>query len=131
MKNKALLFGTLLAFLILAVTAGVLLTNRPAFRGSRVRNPDSYTLDFTVMNGSDEHILELKEGDMLNVSYGIAKGHVNLLIGMDGKEPVYRGNDLDEASFQLMISEEGSYRITVQARHASGSLMIKLIGSRE
>ena len=39
--------------------------NQEGFTGSRVKNPDSYSLDIERMNGTDLHTLDLKNGGIL------------------------------------------------------------------
>ena len=41
---------------------------REYFTGSRVKNPDSYSLDIQRMNGTDLHTLELQKDDVLEIS---------------------------------------------------------------
>ena len=43
---------------------------------------------------------------------------------MDGKSPIYKGNDIETGEFNVIVPEDGSYRITVNAKHASGCIEV-------
>ena len=45
----------------------VLRSRESEFTGNRVKNPDAYLLDIQRMNGTDNHALALKKGDVLVV----------------------------------------------------------------
>ncbi len=97
--------------------------NRPShLDGSREKNPDAYLLDFTSMKQDDFHTLHLETGEALHVEFGVERGNVDVQIGMDGEEPIYRGNEVDNANFELPISQSGDYVISIQARNAQGFL---------
>lgn len=52
-------------------------------------------------------------------------GQVDILIGMKGKETIYRADDRlagDQADFYVEIPETGLYTITVSAREAKGQV---------
>ena len=51
--------------------------NQEGFNGSRVKNPDAYLLDIERMNGTDYHIMELNEGDALQIHFETLKGSLN------------------------------------------------------
>lgn len=127
-RNRAIIIGSLaivLALLVVCVSCCVL-DNQSSFTGSSVKNADRYTLDFSVMNQSDSHVLTCKEGDTLHVSFSIAKGTVDLLIGMEGQSPIYRGNAISDGDFGVVVPQSGDYKITVNAKKAAGELEVKL-----
>ena len=76
MKRKTVLFC--LAALLAAGLAVFFLVRGSqgpgSFRGSCVKNPDSYFLDIRQMNGTDLHTLELKAGDTLEILFETEKG---------------------------------------------------------
>jgi len=117
-----------IAFLIVLVIAAAVMffinCKTPAFNGSRVKNPDCYTMEFTRMNGSDEHSLELTAVSTISVDFSIEKGHADLVIGIPGEKPVYTGNDIISGVFELEITEPGRYTAAVTARNAAGFINI-------
>ena len=58
--------------------------------------------------------------DVFAVKFRIDNGHADLIIAMDGKTPIYKGNDIESGVFDAIVPEDGEYRITVNAKHASG-----------
>ena len=120
---------------VLAVTAALLLAagfavyqmwgRETQFTGSRVKNPDSYTLDFERMNGSDRHALTLHAGDALEVQFKVTEGSLRLqILAPDGTE-VYSGNGTAVTAFTLDIAKDGEYTVAVEARGAKGSVHIR------
>lgn len=107
----------------ICVAAALIIQNRPSqFNGSRVKNPDAYLLDFTSMQQDDSHSLYLAANDVLQVEFGINRGEVNVQIGIEGEEPIYRGSKVDTANFELPISQPGDYVIAIEAHGAEGFL---------
>lgn len=116
----------IVAVLLIACVSCCVLDNQSNFNGSMVKNPDLYNIEFSIMNQTDEHMMPLKAGDTVHVFYEITKGNVDLLIGMEGEKPAYRGNGITSGDFNLGITKDGTYKVTVQAKRASGSLKIEL-----
>ncbi len=123
MKKKIIL---LFAAIALIAAAGILIfTRQPEtrFDGDRISESGRFALQFERMNMTDSETMALEEGDALHVSWLIESGHVDIVIGMEGKEAVYRANDRpagDEADFSVEIPQTGTYTITVTAREAKG-----------
>lgn len=122
MKKKFIII--LLVISVLGVIVFYIKDKQIIFEGSRVKNEDCYTLEFEEMNQSDSHTLGLYKGDVISVEFDIDKGKVNLSIGMDGAKPIYRGNNIDFGKFKVIASEDGCYKISVDAKHASGFINI-------
>ena len=124
-RNKTVLIALLL--LILAGVAAFLFSyNQEGFTGSRVKNPDEYLLDIEKMNGTDLHTLELHEGDALQIEFETEKGELYMEIKAPDGTAVYRGNGKETTEFAVNIRESGVYTIAVEARHAKGSIHIRL-----
>ena len=124
-RNKTVLIALFL--LILAGVAAFLFGyNQEGFTGSRVKNPDEYLLDIEKMNGTDLHTLELHEGDALQIEFETEKGELYMEIKAPDGTAVYRGNGKETTEFAVNIRESGVYTIVVEARHAKGSIHIRL-----
>ena len=125
MKKKIVL---LLAVIVLAAVALILIfTRQPetCFDGERISDPGRFALQFERMNRTDSETLSLAEGDALRVFWQIESGQIDVTIGMEGEEALYRANDRaagDEADFCVEIPQTGSYTITVIARDAKGRI---------
>ena len=124
-RNKALLI--LLPLLLLGGIAALLFcSNQEGFTGSRVKNPDAYLLDIEKMNGTDLHTLELHAGDVLQVRFETVKGSLYMEIKAPDGTTVYRGNGKEATDFEVNIRENGVHTIVVEARHAKGTIHIRL-----
>lgn len=124
-RTKAVLI--VLPLLLLAGLAVFLLcTNQENFTGNRVKNPDAYLLDIEKMNGTDIHTLELQEGDILQIQFETVKGSLYMEIKAPDGTAVYRGNGKETTDFTVNIRESGVYTVVVEARHAKGTIHIRL-----
>lgn len=101
--------------------------NTSVFTGSRVKNPDCYTLSFSAMNQQDSHTMALNRGDTLAVDYDIHKGHADLIVSLDGESRIYTGRDIRSGIFELPITQDGTYLIEIKAKHAAGYLTIRRV----
>ena len=62
---------------------------------------------------------------MISVELEIEKGRVDIVIGAEGDEPIYVGNDVDSGKFELPVSAAGQYKVTVEARGAAGEIVVQ------
>ena len=99
-----------------------------AFRGSCVKNSDSYTLDIENMNGTDGHTLELRQGDTLQIHFAVEKGSIKLSITAPDGAVLYTGNGTEATDFTVNIPVGGVYAISAEARQAAGALQISAAG---
>ena len=67
----------------------------------------------------------LEKDDVLSVEYSIDRGNVDLVIGLEKEKPIYKGNDIEDGKFEVIVPREGEYKITVEAKHAIGLIAIK------
>lgn len=119
--------GLALLLLLLAGAATLLpRSGREGFDGSRVRNPDAYLLDMERMNGTDLHSLALQKGDVLSIHFETQKGELYMEINAPDGTAVYRGNGREATDFAVNIRESGVYTIVVEARHAKGTIHVRL-----
>lgn len=97
--------------------------NQEGFTGSRVKNPDSYSLDIERMNGTDLHTLDLQAGDSLRIQLETLKGSLSMEIKASDGTTIYQGNGKEATDFTVNITEDGVYTIAVCARHAKGGMI--------
>lgn len=117
------------AFLLLAagLATFLILAHRESFTGSRTADATSYALDAVHMNGSDRHALSLVAGDILQVHLVSEKGMLHLEIQASDGAVLYAGNGKATTDFTLRIPADGVYTVTVQARHAKGTLTVRTL----
>ena len=125
MRKKIILLFVVIALIALAVI--LIFTRQPEtrFDGDRISDPGRFALRFDRMNGTYSETMALAEGDALHVSWQIESGRVDIAIGIEGEEAVYRADDRpagDKADFYVEIPQTGPYTITVSAREAKGQI---------
>lgn len=98
--------------------------NRDVFIGTNTKTTDCYILQVEKMNKTDSHVFVLEKDDVLSVEYSIDRGNVDLVIGLEKEKPIYKGNDIEDGKFEVIVPRDGEYRITVKAKHAAGSIVI-------
>ena len=92
------------------------------FDGSRVSDASGFRMEYSILNQEESADLTLREGDCLRVSLSHTEGTVDVTVGMNGKEPIYRGNGQQNAEFVLEILEKGNYHISVSGHQAKGNI---------
>ena len=125
MRKKIILLFVVIALIALAVILIFTRQLETRFDGERISNPGCYTLRFDRMNTVQSETMALVEGDALHVSWQIESGRVDIAIGIEGEEAIYRADDRpagDKADFYVEIPQTGSYTIAVSAREAKGQI---------
>ena len=126
MKNKPFWKPALAGFLVIAAAiAGMLLYHQPEFAGSRTANPDSYRLDIQRITGTDTHTLELSSGDTLEIHFETQTGSLHMELQAPDGTVLYAGDGKAATDFTVTISERGEYTVTVEGRHAKGTISIR------
>ena len=97
------------------------------FDGSRVSDVSSFRMVYSMLNREESADLFLSKGDRLQVDLSHTEGSVDVTVGMEGKEAIYRGNKQQNADFVLEITETGSYHISVYGQQAKGSVSFSRI----
>lgn len=102
------------------------------FDGSRVSDASGFRMEYSILNREESAGLNLTESDRLQVSLSHTEGTVDVTVGMNGKEPIYRGNGQQNAEFVLEILEKGNYHISVSGHQAKGNIaFIRIPGGQE
>lgn len=78
------------------------------------------------MNGTDSHVLTLKKGDMLAVTFETTGGQLTMEITAPDGSVIYQGNGTEATEFTLGIPEDGTYTISVRGKQAKGTLHVRL-----
>ena len=99
-----------------------------AFNGNMTRDKDHFDMTFEILNTSYSHELEMKEGEALEVTVDVESGDLSLLIQKDDDKPIYQGNKIESAKFQVGIEAEGTYTLTVIGKRARGHVIVNRVG---
>ena len=118
-KRKAVAAICMLAAMVLPLTG---CGTGSVFDGSRVANASEFQMEYSVLNREETAELVLQAGEQLQVSLSHTEGTVDVTVGTDGNEPIYRGNGQQNAEFILEITETGNYHISVLGHQAKGNV---------
>ena len=99
-----------------------------AFNGNMTRDKDHFDMTFEILNTSYSHELEMKEGEALEVTVDVEYGDLSLLIQKDDDKPIYQGNRIESAKFQVGIESEGTYTLTVIGKKTRGHVIVNRVG---
>ena len=116
-------------FFVIVITVCALLlslagcASSSAFDGSSAKNADSYHLDVKIMNGTDTHTLELKQGDTLKILFETVKGSLEMKITSPDGTSLYQG-DGTVTEFTVTVPLDGPYSIVVVGQKAKGNIHI-------
>ena len=126
-KTKLLtILSCIAAVLLFAIFLRGFRSNHDDSPGWRLlKTQDSYTLDSQQMNGADSHTLNLAAGDVLQVTFETEKGSLHMEITAPDGTILYAGNGEETTEFEINLSQTGAYTVTVEARHAKGSIHIQ------
>ena len=128
-KRKAAAWIYMLAAMLFLLTG---CGTGSVFDGSRGSDASGFRMEYSMLNQEESADLNLTEGDRLQVSLSHTEGTVDVTVGMNGKEPIYRGNGQQNADFVLEIAETGSYHISVSGHQAKGNIaFIRIPGGQE
>ena len=79
-------------------------------------------MDYSVLDREETEDLVFYAGDQLQITLSHTNGYVDVTVGMEGKEPIYRGNEQQNADFVLEIAETVNYHISVSGHQAKGTI---------
>ena len=112
--------------LLIGVLRGFRLNHNDSPGWQLLKTQDSYSLDSQQMNGTDSHTLDLTVGDVLQVTFKTEKGYLHMEITAPDGTMIYAGNGEETTEFEINLSQTGAYTVTVEARHAKGSIHIQV-----
>ena len=98
------------------------------FDGSKTGDADHFDVDFSILNSTCSHELEMKAGESLEVSVERKAGKISLLIQQGEDQPVYDGVLTPSSktdSFVVEIEKSGKYKISITGDEAEGHVVVK------
>ena len=118
-NRKAAAVICMLAAMILLLTG---CGTGSVFDGSRVANASEFQMEYSALNREEAAELVLQAGEQLRVTLSHTEGTVDVTVGMEGQEPIYRGRGQQNSEFVLEIAETGNYHIFVSGHQAKGNI---------
>ena len=120
-KRKIILSGILFNMILVFTACG--LYNKSAFVGNEIADTDFYDVDFEQMNSIHSHNIDMDAGESIKVKIIRKSGKISVQIYNEVDQPVYRGDDVTDAEFEIQINEKGTYRLCVSGEDAKGHVI--------
>lgn len=133
-----ILCGVIICFSLLGLACG-----EPAedFVGTVTKDETQFILQFQKFKGMKSHIIPFIAGDEIDVSMVRTTGDISVKIGLADESKraaedallseIYVGDSVSTSAFQVVIPEDGNYRIVATSTNGSGALMFKRIAHTE
>ncbi len=96
--------------------------NGATFNGSKVGNDNEFHMEYSILNTTYEHSMELDADDTIHCTIQSDDGELDISIQKQDGEYAYRGNSVPTSSFDVIVDEAGTYTISVTGKKAQGSV---------
>ena len=120
-QRKSLLFGILISMILFLMSCG--LCNKSSFMGNEIADTDFYDIDFEQMNSTHSYKIDMDAGESIKVQIIRESGKISVQIYNEDDQPVYKGDDVTDAEFEIQINEKGTYRLCVSGKNAKGHVI--------
>ncbi len=112
----------ILSILILVVITGC---DQQVFDGNRTSNDVQFIMNYSIMNCTKIHEMNLEEGTIINVIVESKSGRLDILVTGSNGEKIYKADDAASGKFSLNISKTDTYKFIVTGKNAKGSISFK------
>lgn len=93
---------------------------------NRNRTNNQLILEYSILNRTESHSMELKEQTIVNVIIENTSGRVDILVADATGQEIYRGDNATSGKFSLKIPKTDTYRFSVTGKKAKGSVSFKV-----
>ena len=97
-KQKTIILSVIL------LVMGLLLTGcgrKNTFDGSRISNETEFRMEYSILDREESAEMKLTEGDRIQVHISHTSGNVDVIVGENGEELIYKGTEQEKADFIL------------------------------
>ncbi len=127
MKKKIVISSLLL---ILAVSVLILHLCHSQYKLEN--EPNRGLVDCKILNKSVNFMIECQDGDELEIKLYREKGVFDLIVKDAENNIIYRGDNMEDCQFNIVIKTSGTYEIILHGRRAGGLFQwqrIEAVGS--
>ena len=127
-KQKTIILSVIL------LVMGLLLTGcgrKNTFDRSRTSEETGFRMEYSILDKKESAEMKLTEGDQIQVHISHTAGNVDVIVGQNGEEPIYKGTEQENADFILTIPKTGCYHISVTGHRAEGAISFTRILLKE
>lgn len=121
---KKCIYIKFLLLLTASLTIGACSREMSRFDGSRSGNESHLSMDYKVLNGTDTQELELTAGDTVFFDIASLSGTIGIQLQKEEDTPVYEGSDIPTSTFQVEITDSGTYTLTVTGKRSRGKVSV-------
>ena len=104
---------------------------KSTFDGSRALDETGFRMEYSILDKEESAELRLTAGDQIQVHISHTAGNVDVIVGLKGEEPIYKGTVQENADFILTIPKTGCYYISVTGHRAKGEISFTCIPLKE
>ena len=104
---------------------------KSAFDGSRIFSETVFRMEYSILDREESAEMMLTEGDQIQVHISHTAGNVDVIVGENGEEPIYKGTEQENADFILTVPKTGCYHISVTGHRAKGEISFSRIPLKE
>lgn len=88
-------------------------------------------MEYRILDKEESAEMKLTEGDRIQVHISHTSGNVDVIVGENGEELIYKGTEQEKADFILTIPKTGCYHISATGRRAKGEISFTCIPLKE
>lgn len=88
-------------------------------------------MEYSNLDKVESAEMKLTEGDQIQVHISNIVGTVDVIVGENGEEPIYKGTEQENADFILTVPKTGCYYISVTGHRARGEVSFSRIPLKE
>ena len=92
------------------------------FVGNEQANYDRWTVEYSTLNTTKTHEMELKAGTEMDVVLSNQAGELDVLVTDGAGNPLYKGNNMGAEIFSITIPADGNYHFSITGVEAQGSV---------
>ena len=117
---------------VLAIVFSLSACGKSSFNGSRTGNDSQFIMEYKTFNTTDAQSLVLESGDVIRAKVVVDSGRLSIKIQKDNDTPIYESDSIvTSESFDVVIQESGTYKITVTGEKAKGSVSFEKVAGEK